>query len=104
MTVTASQVFSFLEQHPTCSIEKREIHLSVFSALRRSIRLIVVKLNEDGDDESQEIADRLRRLLSEWLTVPVSFDDALLESVSSLGDVWSANTPFGRFLRVFCAD
>jgi hypothetical protein len=86
MTVTASQVFSFLEQHSTSLIERREIHQGVFSILRQNIRAIVLKLKEDGDDESQEIADRLRRLLSEWLTVPVSFDDALLESVSSLGD------------------
>src|SRR5262249_55347445 len=34
---------------------------------------------------SRETADRLRRLLSEWLTVPVSFDGTLLESVSAMG-------------------
>jgi hypothetical protein len=47
VTVTASDVFSFLEQHRTCSIEKHELHSRVFSVLRRSIRLIVVRLNED---------------------------------------------------------
>lgn len=99
MTVTASQVFSFLEQHPTCSIEKHEIHLGVFSVLRRSIRLIVVRLREDGDDESQEIADRLRRLLSEWLTVPVSFDNALQEFVSALGDLDAVETRWGQEIR-----
>lgn len=99
MTVTASQVFSFLEQHRTCSIEKHEIHSGVFSALRRSIRLIVVRLNEDGDDESQETADRLRTLLSEWLTVPVSFDGALLESVSALGDAEAVERRWGREIR-----
>ena len=99
MTVTASQVFSFLEQHPTCSIEKHELHSGVFSVLRRSIRLIVVRLNEDGDDESQETADRLRSLLSEWLTVPVSFDGALLESVSALGDAEAVERRWGHEIR-----
>jgi hypothetical protein len=99
MTVTASQVFSFLEQHSTSLIERREIHQGVFSILRQNIRAIVLKLKEDGDDESQEIADRLRRLLSEWLTVPVSFDDALLESVSSLGDGEAVERRWGREIR-----
>jgi hypothetical protein len=99
MTVTASQVFSFLEQHPTCSIDRREIHSSPFSVLRRNIRLIVVRLHEDGDDEAQETADRLRRLLSEWLTVPVPFDDALLESVSALGDAEAVERRWGHEIR-----
>lgn len=99
MTVTASQVFSFLEQHSTCSIDRREIHSSVFSVLRKSVRLIVVRLHEDGDDEAQETADRLRSLLSEWLTVPVPFDDALLESVSALGDADAVERRWGYEIR-----
>jgi hypothetical protein len=98
--VTASQVFSFLEQHQTCSIEKHEIRSAVFSVLRRSIRLIVLRLNEDVDDESREIADGLRSLLSEWLTVPVSFDGALLESVSILGDSEAVERRWGREIRI----
>lgn len=99
MTVTASDVFSFLEQHRTCSIEKHELHSGIFSVLRRSIRLIVVRLNEDVDDESQETADRLRSLLSEWLTVPVSFDGALLESVAALGDAETVERRWGHEIR-----
>jgi hypothetical protein len=99
VTVTASQVFSFLEQHRTCSIDRREIHSRVFSVLRRSIRLIVVRLHEVGDDESQETADRLRTLLSEWLTVPVPFDDALLESMSALGDAEAVERRWGHEIR-----
>jgi hypothetical protein len=97
--VTASQVFSFLEQHRTCSIEKHEIRSAVFSVLRRSIRLIVLRLTEDGDDESRETADRLRRLLSEWLTVPVSFDGSLLESVATLGDSEAVERRWGHEIR-----
>ena len=99
MTVTSSQVFSFLEQCPTWLIEKHEIHLGAFSVLRRSTRQIVVRLNEDGDAESQEIADRLRGFLSEWLTVPVSFDDSLLESISVLGDADAVDRRWGHEVR-----
>ena len=99
MIVAASQVFGFLEQRPTCSIEKHEIHLGAFSVLRRSICLIVVRLNEDGDDESQEIADRCRTLLSEWLTVPVPFDDSFLESTSALGDADAIDRRWGHEVR-----
>lgn len=98
MTVTASQVFSFLEQHRSCAIEKHEIRSGVFSVLRRSIRLIVLRFKEEGDDESQETADRLRRLLSEWLTVPVSFDGTLLE-VSTLGDSEAVERRWGHEIR-----
>jgi hypothetical protein len=99
VTVTASQVFSFLEQHPTRSIDRREIHYSPLSNLRRNIRLIVVRLHEDGDDEAQETADRLRRLLSEWLTTPVPFDDVLLESVFTPGDAEAVERRWGHEIR-----
>lgn len=104
MSVTASQVFSFLEHNSTHSIERRELHCSPFSVLRRNIRLIVVRLHEDGDDEAQETADRLRGLLSEWLTVPVPFDDSLLESVSALGDAEAIERRWGDEMRAAYAD
>ncbi len=99
MTVTASQVFAFLEQHSIGAIERRELHDSFFSVLRRSIRLVVLRLHEDGDDDTRESADRLRRLLSEWLTVPVPFDDTL-ESVSALGDADAVEKRWGHEIRV----
>ena len=99
MTVSASHVFSFLEQHRTCSIEKHELHSTVFTALRRSIRQIVARLSEDGDADSQDTADRLRILLSEWLTVPIPFDDTLLESISALGDAGLVEGRWGHDVR-----
>ena len=99
MTVAASQVFSFLQQCPTYLIEKHEIYSGAFSGLRQSICGIVVALNEDADNESQEISDRLRSLLSEWLTVPVSFDDSLLETISALGDADAVERRWGHEVR-----
>jgi hypothetical protein len=99
VTITASQVFAFLEQQSIRSIERRELHDSSFSVLRRNMRLVIVRLHEDGDDDTQESADRLRRLLSEWLTVPVPFDD-VLESVSALGDAEAVERRWGHDICV----
>ncbi len=44
-------------------------------------------------------ADTLRTLLSEWLTVPISFDGALLESVSALGDPRAVEMKWGGDIR-----
>ena len=100
MAVTASQVFTFLDQHSRWSIEKRELHSAVFGALRRSIRSIVARLSEGGEAESQETADPLRILLSEWLTVPIPFDGALLEAVSALGDPTAVERRWGTEIRI----
>ena len=93
-------MFEFLERHPTCWIERHEIHSVVFGNLRRSIRRIVTRLSE-GDEatDSLEVADSLRMLLSEWLTVPICFDGAVLESVSALGDASTVETRWGREIR-----
>lgn len=99
MTVAASRVFSFLRQLPTCSIEKHEMYSGAFSELRRSFRGIVVRLNEDTDDESREISERLRSLLSEWLTVPVSFDHSILEPIAALGDADAVEARWGHEVR-----
>lgn len=99
MTVAASQVFSFLEECPTCTIEKHEICSAAFSELRRSVRGIVARLNEDADEEAREISERLRSRLSEWLTAPVSFDDSLLEPISSLGDTHAVERRCGDEVR-----
>jgi hypothetical protein len=80
-------------------IEKYEMHSREFGALRRSIRSIVARLSEGDDPDSHEFADSLRIRLSEWLTVPVLFDGAMLESVSALGDPKAVETRWGRETR-----
>ncbi len=99
LSVTATQLFEFLDQHPKCLIERREIHSNVFGNLRKGIRRIVTRLSEGDDLDSQEIADNLRVLLSEWLTVPVRFDGTLLESLSALGPASMVEMRWGREVR-----
>ncbi|MBI4695349.1 MAG: hypothetical protein HY749_15130 [Gammaproteobacteria bacterium] len=101
MTVTASQVFSFLEQHITPSIERREIYSGPFSTLRKCIRSIVLKVHDQGDgDDAQEIAESLRAKLSALLTDPVPFDEIFLNSVCALGESDAVEARWGHEVRV----
>jgi hypothetical protein len=99
VTVTASQIFTFLDQHPSCVVDRYEIHSSVFSVLRRNIRAIIARLYEGEEADAHEQADTLRVLLSEWLTVPISFDGILLESLSELGEPRIVEAKWGREVR-----
>ena len=86
MAVTTTQVFDCLDRHGTCSIEKYEISSTDFGALRRSLRSIVLSLRDGDEVEMHEIVDRLRTLLSGWLTGPVPFDDTILDAIATIGD------------------
>jgi hypothetical protein len=99
MSVSASQVFDALNQHPACNVERHEIASTNFGALRRSLRSIVVRLREANEPEAQEVSDRLRMLLSEWLTVPIPFDDAILSAIQTLGDPDAVGARWGRDIR-----
>jgi hypothetical protein len=101
MAVCASQVFDFLNRHQRCAVERHEISLSAFSTLRRSLRFVVLRLREGDDPEAREISDRLRTLLSEWLTVPIPFDTAILGSIqANLGGPKATGARWGRDIRV----
>lgn len=100
MVVTATQIFDFLDRHSTCSIERYEMSSADFSILRRSLRSIVENLRESDDLEARSISDTLRMLLSEWLTVPVPFDGAILAAVQALGDPDAFEARWGHDIRV----
>lgn len=99
MPATATQIFDFLGGHPSFTTERHEISLAEFGALRRSLRFVVVKLREGGDLEAAEPADRLRSLLSEWLTVPVPFDGSMLATLHAFGDPTSIEARWGSDIR-----
>ena len=99
MTVRASDIFNFLDQHPSCVIERHEVYSSIFSTLRRNVRSIIARLREAEDPDSQEQTETLRALLSEWLTVPICFNEAISESLSSLGEPRAVEAKWGREVR-----
>lgn len=99
MPVTASRLFDFLAERSACLIERQEIVSAAFGDLRRSLRFMIVALTEGGDWEAKEIADRLRSVISEWLTVPVSFDDAVLRVLREMGEPPAIEARWGRDIR-----
>ena len=99
MPVTASRLFDFLEQRPSCSIERYEIASAAFGDLRRSLRSMIVSLTESGEWDATEISNRLRSVLSEWLTVPVSFDNSVLLELKEMGEPATVEARWGRDIR-----
>ena len=91
MPVTTSRLFDFLKEHPSCSIERYEIASAAFGDLRRSLRSMIVSLAESGEWDATEFSDRLRSVLSEWLTVPVRFNDAVLLALKEMGGLLPSN-------------
>ena len=98
MPIRASQIFSFLEQHSSFSVERRELSSAVFTVLRRSLRTIIEGLH-DGDDGAQEASIEMRMRLSEWLTVPVQFDDGISQSINTLGAPELVEQRWGALIR-----
>src|SRR5262245_62151650 len=86
MPVSASQVFAFLDQYPSCVMTRHELYSPPFSRFRRSLSAIIVRLLETDDVAAIDVADRLRDFICEFLKVPVAFDASMREPLSLLGD------------------
>ncbi|MCI0591000.1 MAG: hypothetical protein L0Y67_05265 [Gammaproteobacteria bacterium] len=103
MPVAASQILDFLERQEAFTLERRVITSPMFAVLRQSLRQIVLRLRDSDEDEAIEITGRLRSLLSEWLTVPVTFDASLVDTVRhSFGDAGAIQSRWGSdILRLY---
>ena len=99
MPVTASRLFDFLEERSSCSIERHVIASAAFGDLRRSLRSMIVSLSDSGEWDATEISDRLRSVLSEWLTVPVQFDSTVLLALREIGEPAAVESRWGRDFR-----
>ena len=100
MPASVSNVFELLEGHPAFLSERHELSMGAFGALRRNVRSIVVNLREGSDHEGCEAADQLRNALSEWLTVPVLFDEAIPAALQAIGNPSEVEARWGRDIRV----
>jgi len=96
MTLNASRLFDFLEERSSCSIERYVITSSAFGDLRRSLRSMIESLSENGEQDATEISNRLRSVLSEWLTVPVRFDSAALLALQEMGGPAAVESRWGH--------
>jgi hypothetical protein len=101
MPATTSQIFDFLAGLPEFFTERIEIASPAFSMLRRGLRTMIVRLREEeSGHEANEIAQRMRDNLSEWLTVPVTYDGHILEAVKVLGDPALVERRWGADVRM----
>ena len=102
MPVTASGLFDFMERHPVCVIDRREIDMPEFGILRRNMGQMIVRLRESEEPEAHELSDGLRCLLSGWLTAPIPFDDSIREKLSIvMGTEERVGARWGRDIRAF---
>ena len=104
MVMTTSQMFDSLDSNQTFLIRKYQFSLPAFGVLRRNLRKILMQLRETDDIESIDISERLQSNLSEWLTVPIPFDETFLGSVHLLGDVSRVEARWGKDTRVLIAE
>lgn len=95
MTVAATEIFKCLNSRNKYWIERYEIASYDFSVLRKNLRLIIKNLHE-CDVYATEISDTLRTKLSEWLTVPVPFDDEMVKAIACLGSQNAVANKWGR--------
>jgi hypothetical protein len=98
--ITSTQLFDFIETHPVCSIERHEIFEPHFEALRRNLRGMVERFSDCDDAGGHDITDRIRGFLSEWLTVPVPFDDSILLAVQTIGNPTDLKRRWGDDIAV----
>lgn len=96
MPVPTSHLFDFLEAHAACSIVRYELASTEFSALRRSVRSIVLAFRDSDSAEAQDITQSLRAVMSEWLTVPMPFDGSMVEVLQSMGEGVAVERRWGR--------
>lgn len=83
--VSATQIFESLASNGTVYAERHEVVSGLFSNLRRSLRNMA-RIYHDADDlEANEALSYVQRNISEWLTVPVAFDEAFFERLKLLG-------------------
>ena len=99
MALSVSQLFEFIDAHPTFEAVRHEVSNTVFSSFRRNVRLIAVSLFEADTPDALEVASEFRRILSENLTVPLPFDHSMLEALDLLGDASAIGERWGLTIR-----
>ena len=100
MPATTSQLFDFLGEHQSFALERQEIASGAFTDLRFSVRSIVMSLSQIDDPDASESIGRLRAVISEWLTVPIRFNDAMSRVLREMGGAAQIEARWGQDVRV----
>jgi hypothetical protein len=96
VTINATRLFEHLSSQPEFTITNYVVQSPAFSILRRGLRQIILPLREAEIEEADELASALRAMLSEWLTVPVVFDQRIAERLYSLGTPTELGRRWGK--------
>ncbi len=99
MATTATDLFEFLRLNRHPQVERHEIFLNLFSALRSEIRRVASILYQSEERESITTADELRILVLGWLTKPVPFDESIGTGLARLGTPSDVEAKWGREVR-----
>src|SRR5689334_17546361 len=84
MGIPASRVFEYLQARCTGTILRHELRSPALSIYRRCLTKIALQLHDSDDQDAIDAAFAVRAVLSECLTVPISFDESLISSVTNL--------------------
>lgn len=99
MTVPVSILFDFIDSQSSFEIERHVVESTAFGDLRRSLRLLIIEFCEIEQPETIEIAGQLRSVLFELLTVPVIFDDSIIQVLQIMGDSQAIEARWGTSIR-----
>jgi hypothetical protein len=83
--VSASRIFDSPALNGTVHAERHDVFSGWFSSLRSSLRRMAHIWHEADDPDALETVGYIQRTLSEWLTVPIAFDEALTDKLEPLG-------------------
>jgi hypothetical protein len=104
METSITKLFEFFATQQLFTIDNHILEWPAFSVLRRSIRRIILALDESDLDEASELSGVLRATLSEWLTVPVAFDHATFAKLKTLGTPVELGRRWGSEVRSWYED
>lgn len=100
--VSASRIFDCLARNNVVCGERHVVAKARFSNLRSSLRRMAAIYHEADDPEASDGVGYIQRTLSEWLTVPVPFDEALAEKLALLGTPELLERRWGEDLGNLC--
>ncbi len=100
--VSASRIFDSLAFNRTLHAERHEVFDGRFNSLRSSLREMARIWHEADDPDALETVGYIQRTLSEWLTVPIAFDEALSGRLEPLGTPAFLERRWGEAMGNLC--
>lgn len=98
--MSTTQLLEFFEHAGSMRIVRVEIHSAAFGELRHHLRWMLRVLSEDADEQSIFTTERIRSALSIWLTVPMKFNDEMLNVLTEQNPPDAVEARLGKEYRL----